>query len=136
MCACARVCVRACACVCVCVCVCASMHTTASLKHISSVQQVKTAGDATASRQVPEIVFPWHSRVVGGDGSAVRRVKRDWVIPPINVPENSRGQFPEELVRVRDWSLTQTHTACFRLASLSQPEQTVWNTKWADFKYY
>uniref|UniRef100_A0A8C5AAI0 Cadherin 2 n=1 Tax=Gadus morhua TaxID=8049 RepID=A0A8C5AAI0_GADMO len=29
------------------------------------------------------------------------RVKRDWVIPPINVPENSRGQFPEELVRIR-----------------------------------
>uniref|UniRef100_A0A673XTI0 Cadherin 2, type 1, N-cadherin (neuronal) n=1 Tax=Salmo trutta TaxID=8032 RepID=A0A673XTI0_SALTR len=35
-----------------------------------------------------------------GDGS-LRRVKRDWVIPPINVPENSRGQFPEELVRIR-----------------------------------
>uniref|UniRef100_A0A8C5B0Y0 Cadherin 2 n=1 Tax=Gadus morhua TaxID=8049 RepID=A0A8C5B0Y0_GADMO len=48
-----------------------------------------------------EIVFPWHSQVVGGDGSVVRRVKRDWVIPPINVPENSRGQFPEELVRIR-----------------------------------
>uniref|UniRef100_A0A673XK14 Cadherin 2, type 1, N-cadherin (neuronal) n=1 Tax=Salmo trutta TaxID=8032 RepID=A0A673XK14_SALTR len=38
--------------------------------------------------------------VVRGDGS-LRRVKRDWVIPPINVPENSRGQFPEELVRIR-----------------------------------
>uniref|UniRef100_A0A8C5ARQ3 Cadherin 2 n=1 Tax=Gadus morhua TaxID=8049 RepID=A0A8C5ARQ3_GADMO len=71
------------------------------LKHISSVSQVKTAGDATGFRRVPEIVFPWHSQVVGGDGSVVRRVKRDWVIPPINVPENSRGQFPEELVRIR-----------------------------------
>uniref|UniRef100_A0A8C8K7W8 Cadherin domain-containing protein n=1 Tax=Oncorhynchus tshawytscha TaxID=74940 RepID=A0A8C8K7W8_ONCTS len=50
--------------------------------------------------QVREIVFPWHSLVVGDDGS-LRRVKRDWVIPPINVPENSRGQFPEELVRIR-----------------------------------
>ncbi|XP_014824824.1 PREDICTED: cadherin-2-like [Poecilia mexicana] len=38
--------------------------------------------------------------VVGGDGT-MRRVKRDWVIPPINVPENSRGQFPEDLVRIR-----------------------------------
>ncbi|CAL8347509.1 unnamed protein product, partial [Gadus morhua 'NCC'] len=64
-------------------------------------KEVKTAGDATGFRRVPEIVFPWHSQVVGGDGSVVRRVKRDWVIPPINVPENSRGQFPEELVRIR-----------------------------------
>ncbi|CAB1324058.1 unnamed protein product, partial [Coregonus sp. 'balchen'] len=46
------------------------------------------------------IMFPWRSVVVRGDGS-LRRVKRDWVIPPINVPENSRGQFPEELVRIR-----------------------------------
>uniref|UniRef100_A0A671VZK4 Cadherin 2, type 1, N-cadherin (neuronal) n=1 Tax=Sparus aurata TaxID=8175 RepID=A0A671VZK4_SPAAU len=38
--------------------------------------------------------------VVRGDGS-LRRLKRDWVIPPINVPENSRGQFPEDLVRIR-----------------------------------
>uniref|UniRef100_A0A8C9TQW9 Cadherin 2 n=1 Tax=Scleropages formosus TaxID=113540 RepID=A0A8C9TQW9_SCLFO len=29
------------------------------------------------------------------------RMKRDWVIPPINVPENSRGPFPQELVRIR-----------------------------------
>lgn len=49
---------------------------------------------------VPEVVFPWRSVVAGGDG-ALRRVKRDWVIPPINVPENSRGQFPEDLVRIR-----------------------------------
>uniref|UniRef100_A0A672ZPZ5 Cadherin-2-like n=1 Tax=Sphaeramia orbicularis TaxID=375764 RepID=A0A672ZPZ5_9TELE len=47
-----------------------------------------------------EILFPWRSVVVRGDGS-LRRVKRDWVIPPINVPENSRGQFPEDLVRIR-----------------------------------
>ncbi|XP_056132725.1 cadherin-2-like [Lampris incognitus] len=61
-------------------------------------QQLKPS-DATVT-QVPEIVFPWLSVVVGGNGS-LRRVKRDWVIPPINVPENSRGQFPEELVRIR-----------------------------------
>uniref|UniRef100_A0A671VYX5 Cadherin 2, type 1, N-cadherin (neuronal) n=1 Tax=Sparus aurata TaxID=8175 RepID=A0A671VYX5_SPAAU len=46
------------------------------------------------------ILFPWRSTVVRGDGS-LRRLKRDWVIPPINVPENSRGQFPEDLVRIR-----------------------------------
>uniref|UniRef100_A0A667XJA7 Cadherin 2, type 1, N-cadherin (neuronal) n=1 Tax=Myripristis murdjan TaxID=586833 RepID=A0A667XJA7_9TELE len=60
----------------------------------------KQPSDATLTQRVPEILFPWRSVVVGGDGS-VRRVKRDWVIPPINVPENSRGQFPEELVRIR-----------------------------------
>uniref|UniRef100_A0A3P9DH71 Cadherin 2, type 1, N-cadherin (neuronal) n=1 Tax=Maylandia zebra TaxID=106582 RepID=A0A3P9DH71_9CICH len=61
--------------------------------------QVKP-GDATLTQQVPEILFPWRSVVVRGDGT-LRRVKRDWVIPPINVPENSRGQFPEDLVRIR-----------------------------------
>uniref|UniRef100_A0A672ZQ25 Cadherin-2-like n=1 Tax=Sphaeramia orbicularis TaxID=375764 RepID=A0A672ZQ25_9TELE len=61
--------------------------------------QVKPS-DATLTQRVPEILFPWRSVVVRGDGS-LRRVKRDWVIPPINVPENSRGQFPEDLVRIR-----------------------------------
>ncbi|XP_020502015.1 cadherin-2 [Labrus bergylta] len=62
-------------------------------------QQVKPS-DATLTQHVREILFPWHSVVVRGDGT-LRRVKRDWVIPPINVPENSRGQFPEDLVRIR-----------------------------------
>uniref|UniRef100_A0A672ZQU3 Cadherin-2-like n=1 Tax=Sphaeramia orbicularis TaxID=375764 RepID=A0A672ZQU3_9TELE len=62
-------------------------------------KQVKPS-DATLTQRVPEILFPWRSVVVRGDGS-LRRVKRDWVIPPINVPENSRGQFPEDLVRIR-----------------------------------
>ncbi|KAM8746123.1 cadherin-2-like isoform 2-T2 [Acanthopagrus schlegelii] len=62
-------------------------------------QQVQTS-DATLTGQVPEILFPWRRTVVRSDGS-LRRLKRDWVIPPINVPENSRGQFPEDLVRIR-----------------------------------
>ncbi|XP_023249209.1 cadherin-2-like [Seriola lalandi dorsalis] len=62
-------------------------------------EQVKL-DDATLTQRVPVILFPWHSVVVRGDGT-LRRVKRDWVIPPINVPENSRGQFPEDLVRIR-----------------------------------
>ncbi|KAG7244861.1 hypothetical protein INR49_029158, partial [Caranx melampygus] len=61
------------------------------------VTQVKP-DDATLTQQLPVILFPWHSVVVRGDGT-LRRVKRDWVIPPINVPENSRGQFPEDLIR-------------------------------------
>lgn len=42
-----------------------------------------------------DIVFPRHH------SGHLQRQKRDWVIPPINLPENSRGPFPQELVRVR-----------------------------------
>ncbi|CAB1441996.1 unnamed protein product [Pleuronectes platessa] len=38
----------------------------------------------------------------GSSANGLRRQKRDWVIPPINVPENSRGPFPHMLVRVFD----------------------------------
>ncbi|XP_035392482.1 cadherin-2-like [Electrophorus electricus] len=48
------------------------------------------------SGPLPEITIP--SQQGGGE---LKRVKRDWVIPPINVPENSRGPFPQELVRIR-----------------------------------
>uniref|UniRef100_A0A671UIC3 Cadherin-4 n=1 Tax=Sparus aurata TaxID=8175 RepID=A0A671UIC3_SPAAU len=40
-----------------------------------------------------------HQRSSSANG--LRRQKRDWVIPPINVPENSRGPFPHMLVRIR-----------------------------------
>lgn len=45
---------------------------------------------------VTEIRFPPQRKHNG----FLQRQKRDWVIPPINVPENSRGTFPQELVRV------------------------------------
>ncbi|XP_060766349.1 cadherin-4 isoform X1 [Neoarius graeffei] len=46
------------------------------------------------------IMFPRrHQR--GSSTNGLRRQKRDWVIPPINVPENSRGPFPQMLVRIR-----------------------------------
>lgn len=47
------------------------------------------------SKNLEEIVFPSQNT-----NSQLKRMKRDWVIPPINVPENSRGPFPQELVRV------------------------------------
>lgn len=48
------------------------------------------------SKDVKEISFPSRNMY-----SQLKRMKRDWVIPPINVPENSRGPFPQELVRVK-----------------------------------
>ncbi|EMP36736.1 Cadherin-2, partial [Chelonia mydas] len=49
-------------------------------------------------KKIEEIVFP---RQQYKHSSHLQRQKRDWVIPPINLPENSRGPFPQELVRIR-----------------------------------
>ncbi|CAB1454896.1 unnamed protein product [Pleuronectes platessa] len=62
----------------------------------SSQQVQEVAVPPVMSKDSKEIVFP--SRHTD---STLKRVKRDWVIPPINVPENSRGPFPQELVRIR-----------------------------------
>ncbi|XP_068610268.1 cadherin-4-like isoform X2 [Brachionichthys hirsutus] len=48
----------------------------------------------------PIIMFSGSSGKNGSKGS-LRRQKRDWVIPPINVAENSRGPFPQMLVSIR-----------------------------------
>uniref|UniRef100_A0A8C4N0L3 Cadherin-4 n=1 Tax=Equus asinus asinus TaxID=83772 RepID=A0A8C4N0L3_EQUAS len=53
--------------------------------------------------QLPnDTLLPWPQRQ---NSNGLRRQKRDWVIPPINVPENSRGPFPQQLVRVMDGAL-------------------------------
>ncbi|KAJ7338767.1 hypothetical protein JRQ81_012669 [Phrynocephalus forsythii] len=49
-------------------------------------------------RKMEDIVFP---RQPNKHSGLLHRQKRDWVIPPINLPENSRGPFPQELVRIR-----------------------------------
>ncbi|XP_030230059.1 cadherin-4 isoform X2 [Gadus morhua] len=46
------------------------------------------------------IKFP-RKHLRSSSSNSLRRQKRDWVIPPINVPENSRGPFPQMLVRIR-----------------------------------
>uniref|UniRef100_A0A3P8T4F0 Cadherin-4 n=1 Tax=Amphiprion percula TaxID=161767 RepID=A0A3P8T4F0_AMPPE len=45
------------------------------------------------------VTCPQWSGLNGTKG--LRRQKRDWVIPPINVAENSRGPFPQMLVSIR-----------------------------------
>ncbi|XP_037265199.1 cadherin-1 isoform X2 [Falco rusticolus] len=40
------------------------------------------------------LIFPKH-------GHGLQRQKRDWVIPPINCPENERGPFPKKLVQIK-----------------------------------
>ncbi|KAK2530191.1 B-cadherin-like protein [Columba guinea] len=40
------------------------------------------------------LTFPEH-------GHGLQRQKRDWVIPPINCPENERGPFPKKLVQIK-----------------------------------
>lgn len=48
-------------------------------------------------QQQSDTLLPWRQHQ---SAHGLRRQKRDWVIPPINVPENSRGPFPQQLVRV------------------------------------
>lgn len=44
--------------------------------------------------QVPVVNFP-------KSGGGLRRRKRDWVIPDINVPENHKGPYPLKISQVR-----------------------------------
>ncbi|KAM9192253.1 cadherin-1 isoform 1-T1 [Dugong dugon] len=51
--------------------------------------------DALSGPQTEVLMFPdFHH---GG----LRRQKRDWVIPPISCPENEKGPFPKNLVRIK-----------------------------------
>ncbi|CAO2577387.1 Cdh4, partial [Lemmus lemmus] len=54
--------------------------------------------DLDPSQSPKDTLLPWPQHQ---SSSGLRRQKRDWVIPPINVPENSRGPFPQQLVRIR-----------------------------------
>lgn len=65
--------------------------------------------NAKESREIEEIVFP---RQLTKHNGYLQRQKRDWVIPPINLPENSRGPFPQELVRVGWHNFIDLHGMC------------------------
>uniref|UniRef100_I3KJ13 Cadherin domain-containing protein n=1 Tax=Oreochromis niloticus TaxID=8128 RepID=I3KJ13_ORENI len=49
---------------------------------------------ANHTEVVPVLQFP-------KSGGELRRRKRDWVIPPLNVPENQRGNYPLKVAQAR-----------------------------------
>lgn len=51
----------------------------------------------------PQVLYPWMNPSKG-----IVRVKRDWIIPPIRVLENSK-QVPEDLVQVNMMNLSHSH---------------------------
>nr|XP_060627988.1 cadherin-4 isoform X4 [Anolis sagrei ordinatus] len=57
-------------------------------------------------QQPSDTLLPWRHHQ---NPHGLRRQKRDWVIPPINVPENSRGPFPQQLVRIRSDKDSEIH---------------------------
>uniref|UniRef100_A0A8C0HAQ7 Cadherin domain-containing protein n=1 Tax=Chelonoidis abingdonii TaxID=106734 RepID=A0A8C0HAQ7_CHEAB len=77
----------------------------------------RNAGYSRAWRhsQDPSIESFWAFRVLGSQlriphtevlmfpqaRPGLQRQKRDWVIPPIRVPENERGPFPKKLVQIK-----------------------------------
>ncbi|KAJ3602146.1 hypothetical protein NHX12_029905, partial [Muraenolepis orangiensis] len=82
------------------------------------------------------IKFPRrHLRSSSSNG--LRRQKRDWVIPPINVPENSRGPFPQMLVRIRsDQDLTVGIRYSITGAGADQPPSDIYSIDPVNGKMY
>uniref|UniRef100_A0A3P9ML34 Cadherin domain-containing protein n=1 Tax=Oryzias latipes TaxID=8090 RepID=A0A3P9ML34_ORYLA len=50
----------------------------------------------------PDVAILYFPKLSNG----LRRMKRDWVIPPINIPENSNGPFPYKMVQKILYSIT------------------------------
>ncbi|KTF76067.1 hypothetical protein cypCar_00035912 [Cyprinus carpio] len=60
--------------------------------HIDTVMNISSLEMESPSDQV--LTFPKSS-------TGAKRAKRGWVIPPFQVPENSRGPFPMKLVQIK-----------------------------------
>uniref|UniRef100_A0A668RMS7 Cadherin domain-containing protein n=1 Tax=Oreochromis aureus TaxID=47969 RepID=A0A668RMS7_OREAU len=66
----------------------------------SSIKQnVCLFSQNAADAQVPVLQVP-------EPGEGLRRRRRDWVIPPLNVPENQRGIYPLKVAQVREPQLS------------------------------
>ncbi|PWA21044.1 hypothetical protein CCH79_00018827 [Gambusia affinis] len=50
--------------------------------------------DSDSNQQIPILDFP-------KSNPGLKRRKRDWVIPPLSVPEHSRGPYPRLLAKIR-----------------------------------
>uniref|UniRef100_A0A8C5CHH8 Cadherin-4 n=1 Tax=Gadus morhua TaxID=8049 RepID=A0A8C5CHH8_GADMO len=65
----------------------------------AKVPEMKEKKKGEELRAPPTVIMFPGSR--GHRSGGLHRQKRDWVIPPVNVPENSRGPFPQMLVSIR-----------------------------------
>ncbi|XP_023819260.1 B-cadherin-like [Oryzias latipes] len=50
-----------------------------------------------AAAEHPDVAVHYFPKASNG----LRRRKRDWVVPPINIPENHNGPFPSKIVQIR-----------------------------------
>nr|XP_060627989.1 cadherin-4 isoform X5 [Anolis sagrei ordinatus] len=75
-------------------------------QHKGRKQKGKKNMSADLLQQPSDTLLPWRHHQ---NPHGLRRQKRDWVIPPINVPENSRGPFPQQLVRIRSDKDSEIH---------------------------
>ncbi|XP_036400202.1 cadherin-15 [Megalops cyprinoides] len=67
---------------------------------VATVFQVGCITELEEQEPSPNVLYPWRGGS-GGEGSVgLSRVKRDWIIPPIRVSENSK-QSPEYLVQIK-----------------------------------
>lgn len=62
----------------------------------------------------PQVLYPWRNPSKG-----IVRVKRDWIIPPIRVLENSK-QVPEDLVQVNMTNLSHSHLKCLQMPRIDR----------------
>ncbi|KAF4094365.1 hypothetical protein AMELA_G00014480 [Ameiurus melas] len=62
---------------------------------VASLGQVMSSPQSWRDNLNPDVLYPWRMKTAG-----LGRVKRDWIIPPIRVSENSK-QVPEYLVQIK-----------------------------------
>uniref|UniRef100_A0A8C0H8B6 Cadherin-1 n=1 Tax=Chelonoidis abingdonii TaxID=106734 RepID=A0A8C0H8B6_CHEAB len=73
---------------------CAGRNRTAYLSDDTHFKVHTDGVDSPANAQTDILIFP-------ESHPSRKRQKRDWVIPPINCPENERGPFPKQLVQIK-----------------------------------
>uniref|UniRef100_A0A3P8P7H7 Cadherin domain-containing protein n=1 Tax=Astatotilapia calliptera TaxID=8154 RepID=A0A3P8P7H7_ASTCA len=69
-------------------------HTNFNIQHHSTEMDSINNTENATEPQVPILQFP-------KSGGGLRRRKRAWLIPPLNVPENKRGTYPLKVVWIR-----------------------------------